>query len=253
MLPSPDKDNTKNYNGEKAMKLKIREAVNDSALFFGFFAGKRIYIAPRFYGHNIEKNILERKNYSPTDNDADCFYYVILIEYSRLIYRKKHSNNVKKPSRLLGILSSEKRRIRMATSFLMPAILKSFPFLFELSMDYYRNFSPELDFTTLFRKKAENIGIDSDTCRRFFIEVVRSAEPSGSWIRRMRSLSYELYGDSMAYMEVFALYIAYALYKKSGSNISKALRSAYCNSPFEVCGIIMENREDIEKYLWIHA
>ena len=253
MLPPHDMVNKKINNDPGGVKREIREAVNDSSLFFRFFTGKRINIALRFYEHNIEKNILERKNYRALEDGADSLYYATVREYSLLIYTRKHRNNVRKPPRSKGILSSDKRRIRMATAFLLPAILKSFPLLFELSMNYYKNFLPDSGLTALFIMKAGHIQVDSDTCRRFFIEVVRSAEPSGSWIRRMRSLSYELYGDSMAYMEVFALYIAYVLYKKSDSNISKALRSAYCNSPFEVCGIIMENREDIEKYLWIHA
>ncbi|WMT52059.1 MAG: hypothetical protein RE471_04075 [Ferroplasma sp.] len=234
-----------------AVELKIRESIKDSSLFFRFFTGKRILISFDFYRHNIEKNILERQINGSPDNYADFIYYAAAREYSMLIYTRKHRNNIKKPSRFQGILSSDKRRIRMATVFLLPAILKSFPLLFELSMNYYKNFSPDSDFASLFISKAGHIQVDSDTCRRFFIEVVRTAEPSGPWIRRMRSLSYELYGDSMDYMEVFALYIAYALYKKSGSNISRALRSAYCNSPLEICGIVMERQEEIEKYLWI--
>jgi hypothetical protein len=251
MLPPTERVNARKYNDSETIKHEIREAVNDSSLFFRFLTGKRIYIASHFYWRNIEKNIVERENYSEPQDDTDSFYYATIREYSWLIYRRKHTNTVKKPSRLLGILSREKKRIRMATAFLMPAILKSFPFLFELSMNYYWNFSPELDFTTLFIMKAGNTGVDDDACRRFFIEVVHSVEPLGSWTRRMRALSYELYGNSMAYMDQFALYIAYALYKKSHFNISTALRSAYYNSPFKVCSIIMENREDIEKYLWI--
>ena len=238
-------------NMEIGRRRYIREIVENALLFFKFITNKKIYITRIWYIGNIAKKPIPALNRIDDNGKTkwNVFYYQVINRYSRILYSNKHRNTVKKTSRFMGLISRNKKRIHMATDFLMPAIIKSFPLMFEISMKYYENFSSDMDFATFFTRKLGETNIDPDTCSRFFIEIIGSVEPNASWIRKMRSLSHELYGDSLLYMENFAIYIAYTIYRKCENNISTTITTMYKNSPSGICRILMENAKNIEDYL----
>ena len=248
LLPKISRIETKNI--ETGRRQYIRGIAENARLFFVFITNKKIYIARMWHVRNIGKSYIPAFNKTDDHGKAEwnVFYYQVINSYSRILYSNKHRNAVKKTPRFMGLISRDKKRIHMATDFLMPAILKSFPLMFELSMKYYENFSSEIDFITFFTKKLEETNIDNDTCRRFFIEIISSVETNASWTRKMRSVSHELYGESLSYTENFAIYIAYAIYRKYDNNISTAIMTMYKNSPSGICSILLENNKIIGDY-----
>ena len=251
MLPSSRADKT-GVSSETYSKGKdVREIITNSSLLFKFLTGRRCCIFSGFYIKNIQRNLPDSFIVKVNEeNSIDSFYYRIVKEYAKMLYSRRHKHGNKKISKFLNGISYKKRRIMAASNILTPAILKAFPELFEITMRYYENLSPETDFTSLFIKSVEKTAIDADTCRRLFIEIVNSAEPSGSWSRKIRSLSYELYGSNSVYLEQFAVYIAYAVFKKCNYNISSTIWSVYKYSPFQICRFIMQDTENIEDLLW---
>ena len=247
MLPSSRADKT-GVSGKIYGKGKdVKEIINNSSLLFKFLTGRRCCIATGFYIKNIQDGFAAQVD---EENSIDSFYYGIIKEYGRMVYSRKHKHGTKKISKFIGGISYKRRRIMAASNVLTPAIVKAFPELFEISVRYYEKLSPDTDFTSLFKKSVEKTGIDADTCRRLFIEIINSAEPSASWARKIRSLSYELYGNNSMYLDQFAVYIAYAMFKKCNNNISCAFWSMYRYSPYQICRIIMGDTENAEDLLW---
>ena len=251
MLPSSRADKTGASGEIYSRGRDVKEIIQNSSLLFKFLTGRRCCMIAGFYIKNIQKNLQDGfAGQVNEENSIDSFYYKIIKEYGKMLYSRKHKHGTKKISKFMNGISYKRQRIMAASNILTPAIVKAFPELLEISVRYYEKLSPETDFTALFKKSVEKTTIDADTSRRLFIEILNSAEPSSSWARKIRSLSYELYGNNSVYLDQFAVYIAYAVFKKCNHNISCALWSMYRYPPFQICRIIMEDTENAEDLLW---
>jgi len=249
MLFAPDKNNSKNSPIFK--KSIIGTMKHNSSNFLVFIAGIRGHIMPLHFYRGMARSIKNTSGDSPISYRDSCInrlQALAVYKYSSLIYWKKHKN-AREARIFTGIFSKERKRYRILSDFLFISIVNAFPLAASLAFEYYNEFSPDKKFEIEIQQYIGKSGIDNDSCKRFFLEIINSAEPSSKWHRHVLSLSSELYGENNAYKDVFTAYIVYILYKLNNFNISSTLKCTYKKSPVEVAMELYKNREAIDSYL----
>ncbi len=226
---------------------------SDASHFIFFMTGIRSYVTPGYFYRHMVRKILNEENeelgkLTSTENFRNRVATLAVYEYSSIIYRKQH-RNPRKIKYFAGVLSREKRRYRILSDFMVQPLVNSFPVATESAFQYYQNFSPDKKFEDLLIKGIKQTGIDNDSCSRFFMEIINSVEPAPAWLRRIVTLSSELYGNNNTYMDIFSFYIAYIFYRLNGCNISQALNYIYKKSPVKLSMDLYINREKIDVYL----
>lgn len=240
-------------NTQKLNKSTIARMRHNSAHFLTFMAGIRSFVFPEhFYRTMLRSNLNiygdKLKNIVKNDSYLKLLQSLAVYNYALIIYTRKHKS-ARKLSVFTGILSGERRRYRFLSDFLFIPIVNAFPTTAELAFNYYDNFSPSKKFESIIQEKINSYGIDNDSCKNFFMEIVNSVEPAPKWARRMVSLSSELYGERYIYRDLFSIYIAYIIYRIYNCNMSDALKYTYKKSPVELSMDLYKNRGDIENYL----
>jgi hypothetical protein len=190
----------------------------------------------------------EPKNIVKNDSYLKRLQSLAVYNYSLIIYTRKHKS-ARKLSIFTGILSGERKKYRFLSNFLFVSIVNTLPVAAELAYNYYDEFYPGKKFESIIQKKINSYGIDNDSCKKFFSEVVNSVEPAHKWARRMVSLSSELYGENQIYKDLFSVYIAYIIYRLNNCNMSDVLKYTYKKSPVELAMNLYKNRKNIESYL----
>ena len=249
MLFALDKNNSKSSQIFK--KSIITAMKHNSSNFLVFIAGIRGHVMPLHFYRCMARSIKNTSGSSPisyTDSYINRLQSLAIYEYSSLIYWKKHKN-AREARIFTGIFSKEKKRYRILSDFLFISTVNTFPLAASLAFEYYNEFSPGKNFEIEIQQYMGKSGIDNDSCKQFFLEIVNSAEPSSKWHRRVLSLSSELYGESNAYKDVFTAYIVYIIYKLNNCNISSTLKYTYKKSPVELAMELYKNREAIDSYL----
>ncbi len=226
---------------------------SDASHFIFFMTGIRSYVTPGYFYRHMVGKILNEENKElekliGREKFKDRVATLAVYEYSSIIYRKRH-RNPRKIKYFVGAMSREKRRYRILSDFMVRPLVNSFPVAVETAFQYYQNFTPDKKFEDLLINRIKQKGMDNDSCSRFFMEIINSVESTPAWIRRIVTLSSELYGNNNTYMDIFSFYIAYIFYRINGCNISQALNYIYKKSPVKLSMDLYVNREKIDIYL----
>ncbi len=251
MLFASNKSKYKDVQNFKKSTMDIMK--HNSSHFLVFIAGIRSYVMPGHFYRCMARpglNALEgnTKNIEYTKSCINRLQELAVYEYSSIVYSQKHKNS-RKMGIFIGMFSRERRRYKVLSYFLSVSLGNVFPLAAELAFKYYNEFSPDKTFESILIEQINKAEIDRDSCREFFLEIINSVEASPKWLRRMVSLSSELYGENNVYVDVFTIYIAYIIYRLNNCNISDTIKFTYSKSVIEITMNLYRNREAIARYL----